>query len=76
MRRKSCGNIKEKLTVRPIAILHENLPKFNPRRIVDVKNGDGGSPGLSATHEDRAEPFEVTLPQLPTGIEEANDMVR
>jgi len=42
-------------------------------RIVDVEHGDGGSAGGGSPDKDESHPFEVALPALPAGIEEAND---
>ena len=45
-------------------------------RIVDIEYSDGGAAGLCAAGEDWPEPFEVAFPQLATGIEKPDDVVR
>jgi hypothetical protein len=42
-------------------------------QIVDVKHGDGGPADGGSPDKDESHPFEVALPALPAGIEEAND---
>jgi hypothetical protein len=42
-------------------------------RIVDVVYGNGGLTDRGSPDKDEADPFEVALRALPTGIEEAKD---
>jgi hypothetical protein len=60
-----------------LSVSASNLAQLDPEldslRIVDVEHGDGDSAVGGSPDKDESHPFEVALPVLPAGNEEAND---
>jgi hypothetical protein len=58
---------------RPIALVHQHLPKLNPLGIVDVQDGNRGTTSLRLACKVSGNPLEVTFPGLASGIEQPDN---
>jgi hypothetical protein len=58
------------------SVVNEALTKFDPKRIVDVENGNGHAADGRSTDEVRAVPAKVTLPRMPAWVKQRRQLAR